>query len=208
MFQICVGICYTLLDATTLLLADKHKSSFGKERIWAILATGLFSPICGWLIDSLNVGKDEYSIDYSPSFHFFNGLVLLNVITLLVLNIEVAPPPPNLWKNFLPVLKSWQVWVFLIVVFILGTCWGFLESFLFWYMLELESPKYLLGLTLTTGAIVGLPFLHQSEWFVKKAGHVNLLILALFFYLIRCGGYSLITNPWWSIPFEVIVTKC
>ncbi len=206
LFQISVGICFTLLDATTLVLCDKHEqTSFGKERFWAILATGLFSPICGLLIDYLSAGKDEFSQDYSPSFHFFNLLVLITAITLVILKIEIASPPKNLIKNFKPLLKSWQIWILLIVIFILGTCWGFVESFLFWYLLDLNSPKYLLGLTLTVGAFVGLPFLHKSEWFVEKAGHCNLMILALIFYLIRFGGYSLIDSPFWCIPFEVLI---
>lgn len=204
-FQITVGICFTLLDATTLVLCEKYESSFGHERFWAIFATGLFSPICGILIDYLSAGKDEYSTDYSPSFHFFNILVLMTSLTLMVMNIEVCPPPKNLFKNVKPLLKSVNIWVLLIVIFILGTCWGFVESFLFWYLLDLNAPKYLLGLTLTTGAIIGLPFLLSSEWFVEKAGHVNLMILALIFYLIRFGGYSLIDNPFWCIPFEVII---
>lgn len=124
------------------------------------------------------------------------------------MDIEVAPPPKNLLKNVKPLLKSLNVWVLLIVIFILGTLWGFVESFLFWYLLDLNAPKYLLGLTLTTGAIVGLPFLLSSEWFVEKAGNVNLMILALVFYLIRFGGYSLIESPFWCIPFEVINIEC
>ncbi|CAG2102740.1 unnamed protein product [Medioppia subpectinata] len=203
-FQITVGICFTLLDATTLVLCERHKSSFGKERFWAIFATGLFSPICGLLIDHLSAGKDEFSTNYSPSFHFFNVLVLLTSVTLMVMSVEVAPPPDNLMKNIRPLLRSANTWVLFIVIFILGTLWGFVESFLFWYLLDLNSPKYLLGLTLTTGAVIGLPFLLSSEWFVAKMGNVNLMILALVFYFIRFGGYSLIENPFWCIPFEAM----
>ena len=203
-FQIFLSIAFTLLDATALVMSETEDVDYGKQRFWAIFATGLFSPICGWLVDGFSEGKDEFSTNYSPTFWFFNALVLVTIFTMFILNIDVAPPPKNIWTNIKPILKSFQIWVFLIMVFILGTCWGFVESFLFWYLLDLNAPKYLLGLTLTTGAITSLPFLHSSEWFVEKAGHVNLLILAFVFYLIRFVGYSVIHSPWWCIPFEAM----
>ena len=79
-----------------------------------------------------------------------------------------------------------------------------LTQFLNRYLLDLKAPKYLLGLTLTVGAVIGLPFLHSSEWFMDKAGRVNLLILAQFVYMIRFVGYSFIQNPWFCIPFEAM----
>ena len=100
-------------------------------------------------------------------------------------------------------LKSFPVWILFVIIFILGTLWGFVESYLFWYLLDLGAPKLLLGFTLTTGALISLPFLVSAEWFVKKFGYANLMIIALAFYFIRCFGYSLISSPYWCFPFEV-----
>jgi MFS family permease len=124
-FQISLSICFSLLDASTLVMCKKHGSSFGKERFWAILATGLFTPICSTL---------ELSINYSPSFHFFNALVILTLITLLVMDIEVEPPSKNLLKKLKPYLKSPNIWSLLLVILVLGTEWGFVETYLFWYL--------------------------------------------------------------------------
>lgn len=202
-FQISSGICYTLLDASAIALCEKHGESFGNIRFWAILATGIFSPICGLLVDHLSDGLDEFHTNYSPSFHFFNTLVLVTLIVASVMNIEVTTTPSNVWRNFKPLLKSQAIWFLLVIVFIIGTLWGFVESFLFWYLLDLKAPKFLLGLTLTTGALISLPFLYSSEWLINKFGHVNLMILSLCFYCIRFVGYSLIESPFWCFPFEV-----
>nr|XP_015930368.2 major facilitator superfamily domain-containing protein 6 isoform X1 [Parasteatoda tepidariorum] len=202
LFNIFASICLTLLDATALAMVGAHGGQYGRQRFWAILAQALFSPVTGFLVDLLTEQKGY--ADYSPAFHFYNVLAVCTAIAVWMMDVDVPPPAENVIKNFRRLLKVPPVIVLMIVVFWLGAMWGFVESFLFWYLLDLGSPNYLLGLTLTTGAIVGLPFLYESDWFVRKAGQVNLLLLALFFYFVRFFGYSYIHNPWWCIPFEAM----
>ena len=52
-------------------------------------------------------------------------------------------------------------------------------------MEDLNAPIYLLGLTITTGALVSIPFLYYSEFLVNKFGMVNVIILALLMYGVR-----------------------
>lgn len=205
--QVAVGLSYVLLDTTTLVLAEQHGSNYGRQRFWAIFATGIFSPICGFIIDNLSYTKDEHGViinNYDPAFYFFNVLTIFTFIKASVIGVEISALPTNVWGNLRPLLKSANVWIFLLSVFIMGSCWGFLESFLFIYLLELKAPNYLLGLTVTVGAFIGLPFLYGSEWFVNKFGAVQLLLLALVVYFIRLVGYSLLDNPWWCLPYELM----
>ena len=58
------------------------------------------------------------------------------------------------------------------MMFVCGTLYGFVETFLFVFLKEdLHAPMYLLGLTITTGAVVSLPFLYYSDAIVKKVSH-------------------------------------
>lgn len=205
--QVAVGLTYVLLDTTTIVLAEQHKSSYGRQRFWAILATGVFSPICGLIIDNMSYKFDEFGVkinDYSPAFHFFNVLTAFTFVKASMINVEISALPTNVWTNVRPLLKSANVWIFLFSVFIMGSCWGFLESFLFIHLAKLGAPNYLLGLTVTVGAFIGLPFLFGSEWFINKIGAVQLLLVALTVYFIRLVGYSLLDNPWWCIPYELM----
>lgn len=205
--QLAVGLSYVLLDTTTIVLAEQHKSSYGRQRFWAIMATGIFSPICGFVIDYLSSSKDEYGVqihNYSPAFHFFNVLTALTLYMASSIDVKIAALPTNVWTNVRPLLRSANVWIFLFSVFIMGSCWGFLESFLFIHLQKLQAPNYLLGLTVTVGAFIGLPFLYGSEWFVNKIGAVQLLLLALTVYFVRLIGYSLLNDPWWCIPYELM----
>lgn len=205
--QVAVGLTYVLLDSTTLVLAERHNSNYGRQRFWAILATGLFSPICGAVIDQISKNRDPSGAiiyNYDPAFYFFNSLTAITLFKATKIEVEVAALPKNVWSDVRKLLKSANVWIFLFSVFIMGSCWGFLESFLFIHLEKLSAPTFLLGLTVTVGSLIGLPFLYGSEWFMKKVGATRLLLLALVVYFIRLIGYSLLENPWWCIPYELM----
>lgn len=206
--QVAVGLSYVLLDTTAIVLSEEHGSSYGRQRFWAILATGIFSPICGFIIDHISVSVDSETgviiNNYAPAFYFFNVLTAITFIKATMITVTIPELPTNVWKNIRPLLKTANVWLFLLSIFVMGSCWGFLESFLFLHLQKLDAPNYLMGLTLTVGAFVGLPFLYESEWFINKFGAVPILLVALVVYFIRLIGYSLIVNPWWCIPFEVM----
>lgn len=205
--QFAVGLTYVLLDATAIELAKQNNSHYGRQRFWAILATGVFSPICGYIIDHVSHSVDEYGTkinNYDPAFYFFNILTAFTLVKASLIDLRVEPPPKDAWSKIKPLLKSANVWIFLFSVFIMGSCWGFLESFLFIHLQKLDAPNHLMGLTVTMGAFVGLPFLYESKWFVKKIGGVQLLLLALVVYFVRLMGYSLLTDPWWCIPYELM----
>ena len=70
-----------------------------------------------------------------------------------------------------------SILIFLVMMFVCGTLFGFVETFLFVflkvklnlkipkllrYQEDLNAPIYLLGLTITTGALVSIPFLYYS----------------------------------------------
>ena len=72
------------------------------------------------------------------------------------------------------------------MMFVCGSMFGFVETFLFVYLKEdLNAPIYLLGLTITTGALVSIPFLYYSDMIVDKFGVVNVFILVLVMYGVR-----------------------
>lgn len=196
------ALCFSMLDATIFVLVTKHDSYFGRQRLWASMGQAIFSPLTGYIVDHFS--QDTEYIDYSIAFHIFTIMIVFEALAMYSLNVTAPARPKNFFKNLRMLLSSPKISVFFVAVFVLGTCWGFLESFLFWFLSDLNSPNYLLGLTLTVASVCSAPFLYKSEWFVGKLGHVNLMIIAFFFYLIRYFGYSFITNPWWSLLFEAM----
>ncbi|XP_023239575.1 major facilitator superfamily domain-containing protein 6-A-like isoform X2 [Centruroides sculpturatus] len=198
----CSALCFSMLDATIFVLVTKHNSYFGRQRLWASLGQAIFSPLTGYVVDLLSEGWGY--TDYSIAFHVFIGMIALEALAMCSLNVTAPARPKHFFKNLVRLLSSPKICVFFVAVFFLGTSWGFLESFLFWFLLDLKSPNYLLGLTITVAAVCSAPFLYTSEWFLRKLGHINLMLVAFFFYFVRYFGYSFITDPWWCLLFEVM----
>jgi MFS family permease len=52
-----MGAAFSLLDATALSIVTKQGKEYGKQRIWAILAMAILSPITGILVDIISRSK-------------------------------------------------------------------------------------------------------------------------------------------------------
>ena len=77
------------------------------------------------------------------------------------------------------------------ILIILGSMWGYLETFLYIYLHDMNASKTLIGLTVTVGILPSVPFLYKSNAVVQYTGHHYLLITAFVVYSIRFAGKKL-----------------
>lgn len=49
-----------------------------------------------------------------------------------------------------------------------------------------------------------LPFFFLSGWILKKIGHINAMSLVLVGFGVRFLLYSVLSNPWWVLPIELL----
>jgi hypothetical protein len=70
--------------------------------------------------------------------------VVILLITRLDVDIERVEPS-SLAAGLRKLIRLIDVDVFMMMMLLLGTCWGFLESFLFIFLMELNANSYLLG---------------------------------------------------------------
>lgn len=65
--------------------------------------------------------------------------------------------------------------------------------------------KTLQGLAIGIQCIGGeLPFLFFSGWIIKRLGHWYCMSLGLFAFSFRFYVYSIVTNPYWILPVELV----
>lgn len=83
--------------------------------------------------------------DYSSAFYTHDILLVLSMVTLLMMPVGIKMPADHILKDMIRLLKLPHVIAFIIFLFMLGNCWGFIESYLFLYLKELGAPNYLLG---------------------------------------------------------------
>lgn len=193
---------FTLFDGAAMAILKEHKGEYGLQRLYANLGAIVVTPVSGVLIDIFSDMNGTQ--DYRPAFYLYCGLKVLAAIIILFVNLDFRQPSSRVVKDFRSLLKQPEILTFLLVMLISGTCFGLLDTFLFWLLQDLGAKKFLMGITVTVGSLAGVPILIASGYIFKKLGHANTIILGFAFYVIRMMGYSFINNPWWCMPFEAL----
>ena len=70
---------------------------------------------------------------------------MLVIVFLTFLDVSAEKPEGNFWRNVLRLIRLIDVDIFMTMMLVLGTCWGFLEAYLFIFLKELNATNYLLG---------------------------------------------------------------
>jgi len=206
-----MGCNWTLIDAQTIQMCKEEEeektgkgnmSSLGRQYMFIALAQAIISPSVGVVMDAIaGDGPPNYLFPFLAQ----DGFIALILLVLCFVKINVHLPPSPGLKGTKQIFTNPDLCIFLVFYFALGNMWGFIETFLFVYLKDdMGAPMYLLGLTITTGALVAIPFLFVSDWIVGKAGCKNILITAMLAYSVRCLGYSYINDPWLAFPFEAM----
>ena len=199
-----------LIDAQTIQMckdeeASGRKGSLGRQFLFAALPQAIISPLIGQLMDYVSNHYGTGETNYIVSFIAHDTFLLIGMALLLFTNLDVQLPKSIGFKGVAKIFRDIDNCVFLILMFTAGNLWGFLETYLFVYLKEdMGAPIYLLGLTITAGAIVSMPFLYISDYLVARIGQTNIFIIALWTYSVRYIGYSYITSPWQVFPFEAM----
>ena len=193
-----------ILHSTTMELLGQKQDDFGRQRIWGAFGWGAFALISGVLIDHYARRSRDRLDHFDPAFYLFLGFMLAAEISA---SFIVFPPQTSIksqCQNIPRLIRKPEILGFLVTVCILGMGFGVIGTFLFLFLQEQHSSHTLMGLTLTITCIAELPFLFVSNRVIRFTGHIGALCFSLFCYTVRFLGYSLISNPWAVIPFEML----
>ncbi|KAK6617965.1 hypothetical protein RUM44_002407 [Polyplax serrata] len=193
---------YAMYEVAVIAILREQKADYGLQRIYASIGGMISSPLSGMLIDYASQGKGY--TDFRPAFYLYAGLKMSTSILMLFMNLEFKKAATNVISDAIQVLKNLEVIALLVVCFVLGTAWGYIESFLFWFLEDLGGTRSLMGITITVGGIAGIPLLVLSGPIIDKIGHANVLFIGFLFYAIRLVGYSVIYNPYHCLFFEAM----
>ena len=84
--------------------------------------------------------------DYSAVFYLADALLAIVVVLVSRLDVDAEQVEAgNFRANLNKLIRLVDVNIFLVMMLLLGTCWGFLESFLFVFLMEMNATSYLLG---------------------------------------------------------------
>ncbi|XP_058802844.1 uncharacterized protein LOC131670884 [Phymastichus coffea] len=196
------GTAFAMFEGAVIAILREQKADYGLQRIYGSIGGMISSPLSGMLIDYASSGKGY--ADFRPAFYLYAALKIFSGLLMLMINLEFKAPASNVMSDVVTVLKNVEVVALLTACFVLGTAWGYIESFLFWLLEDLGASRSLMGITITVGGIAGVPLLVLSGPIIDKIGHANVIFIGFIFYAIRLLGYSLIYDPWLCLIFEAL----
>ncbi|CAF1111544.1 unnamed protein product [Rotaria sp. Silwood1] len=106
--------------------------------------------------------------------------------------------------QIIQIFMTFKNGTFLFIAWWMGCGVGLVFTFLFWHLQDLGGSPTLFGVASVinhTSELFAYFFLHEL---IHRLGHIKILFLGLLGNFIRFFYISIITNPWWVLPFEFI----
>ncbi|XP_078376722.1 uncharacterized protein LOC144660042 isoform X2 [Oculina patagonica] len=195
----------TLADASLLEHLGEERRYYGKQRLWGSLGFGLSSFLVGVLLERSRhvVCGDQYT-DYMICFCVF---ALLMVMTLFISTTFKFQYKETDTKNIsvLSALCNIHYGSCLVAACFMGVGHGMSHSFLNWFLEDLGATKTLMGVAVICRSSLDLMTFFVAGSLIKAIGQIKIMIFALISYGIAFTLYSLLTNPWWVLPIEMLV---
>lgn len=198
---------FYLVEAVTILSINDFNGLYGRIKFWAALGIAVFSAVTGVLVDYY--GELTGEADYSPAVFVFDGLALVSCALAAFLPAVEERKANHVLHYGLsqePRFCSLDTGALFVLVLLLGTVWGYLETYLPWMYAEMGASHLLVSLSLALPMGCALPFLAISKSLVRNIGRANLVVFGFLFYATRAAGLSFVTARWWITPFEAMET--
>merc|ERR1719430_1787486 len=191
-----------MFEGAVVITIKQLGGDYGLQKLFGTFGAIIWGPISGQIIDMAS--KSSGHDNYAPVFWIFFAMRVICACLILKLNLSFKKPAKKVFKNLGKLIIQPHIFMFLIIFFICGAVWGFLESYLFWFLEDLGSTKLTMGISLAVGTVAGIPLTIGSGAIIRRLGNTNVIVVALALYCLRLLGYSIINSPLQSLGFEIL----
>eukprot|EP00092_Neocalanus_flemingeri_P040495 GFUD01044100.1.p1 GENE.GFUD01044100.1~~GFUD01044100.1.p1 ORF type:complete len:708 (+),score=166.26 GFUD01044100.1:153-2276(+) len=190
-----------MFEGAVVITIKQLGGDYGLQKLFGTFGAIIWGPVSGQIIDMASSASG--TANYAPVFYIFFVMRIICALLILKLNLSFKQPAKKVFKNLGKLIMKPHIFMFLIIFFLCGSVWGFLESYLFWFLEDLGSTKLTMGISLAIGTVAGIPLTIASGAIIRKLGNTNVIVLALSLYSMRLLGYSFINLPMESLIFEI-----
>jgi MFS family permease len=184
-----------LADNAVLHLLGDQRSEYGRLRLWGAVGFGGAALGAGILAERL--GLQVVFVVY---------LVMMALAGLVAIRLPAPPGAPRgLFGRNLRGLLSDRRWLtFLAGMFLAGACFSVLNNYLSIFLKSIAAGEALIGLGVAAAGLSELPIFWLSPLLLRRWGPRPLLMLAFIMLTVRGIGTSLIQEPRWSLPVQLL----
>ncbi len=182
-----------LMDSATISMLGKDKGMYGRIRMGGTIGWGLIAPIAGALVDhfGLKISFCGYS-----AFMLINLFVVQNIVHDSTFHAQSS----NTGIRYFFTNRRWLMFLFCAFLGGLGSL--SVTSYLFPYMAEMGSSKYMMGIATMIATITEVPIFFFGNRLVKRFTAQGLFVLSLVFVGIRSFAFA-----WVSTPVAVLIVQ-
>ena len=129
---------FIILDAQTIQMCKMEEEagnggSYGRQIVYKTLAQAIISPLVGVIMDKITEMTGH--TNYIAPFLICDLMLLGAFIALFFISEDIGlPKSSDTMKGVKKILTNLNIMVFLIMVLMCGTMYGFVETFLFVFL--------------------------------------------------------------------------
>jgi MFS transporter, PPP family, 3-phenylpropionic acid transporter len=185
----------TLVDSTTLALLGDRREDYGRYRLGGTI---------GYIITTLTAG---FLFDYTGLRMMFPAFAVIMsgfaLVALLLPDIAVKAGKKAQGEFGLMIRRpSWIL--FTVTIFL---CWIATNASIMFLGVVLQSMganQGLIGMAVTIGAIIELPFMAYSGRLLRRFGPTRLLMVAMLLMVARYALLAMMNVPEWAIAINML----
>ncbi|XP_066141129.1 major facilitator superfamily domain-containing protein 6 [Euwallacea fornicatus] len=187
------------------VIGDEY--DYGKQRVWGTIGFGSTALIAGYAVNFFS----GQTISYNPAIITMVIFSALDLLCCLKLKLPIMEAPKNLLKDIRKLMNNRHVITFMSYAILVGVLDGFMIYFLFWYVQDLAATVNTGNIKLLEGLIVAAEtlggevlFFSISGKILEQFGHTHCFSMCFINYALRLGLISIVPNPWWILPIELV----
>jgi PPP family 3-phenylpropionic acid transporter len=185
----------SLADSATMSILGNEKDLYGRVRLGGTIGWGLTALIAGYVIQT-----------YGPRWVFWGYALIMVCVWFITRRFTYPQRVENQSTGgdlrSMVFNHSWIV--FLILSFLAGIGLTTFNSFLSPYLQELGISQTFMGIALTISTISELPVLFYSNYFLRRFGAYQLVLLAIAITGIRLVLYAAFNSIVGILVFQLL----
>jgi PPP family 3-phenylpropionic acid transporter len=185
----------TLADSTTLAWLGDRREDYARYRLGGTIGYILTGTLIGFVFDRMGL---------TLMFPLYGAIMFLFAFFALFLpDLPVRVEAKS--RQAITMMMRQPAWIVLVLsVFLVWIATNASIMFMGVVLDSMGATQGLIGVAVTVGAIVEVPFMMASPWLLRRFGSVRLLVVALILMVVRYSLLSWMPAPEWAVPINAL----
>ncbi len=185
----------TLVDSTILSMLGERRNDYGRYRLGGTI---------GYILTTLSAGFLFDQVGLRLMFPAYGVIMILFAGVALLLPSSPVKVGGKQFKGLSEIVRR-PAWIlFTFCVFLTWIASNASIMFLGVTLQAMGANQSLIGIAITIGAVVEIPFMMFSGVFLKRFGSRKLLITALILMIIRYTLLGVMQVPEWAVAINIL----